>query len=266
MNAKHLYLAAAVAASVIPLLSGCAGRHDLAGGCNDPECQAFYARYTRIIIEREEKISRVTREPTLRMRKNQLGGAAIRQNAWVHVLDTEGNYTLESASDYVQEHNLSVFGIDFDEFVSIMSDWDDTVYLPVNGDLRNIITRRAGDVQKRDPAPSSASSASAGGPNVLNAEKVKMGRWERYCSGGLHMNEGDWQFVREQNYEVPQAYRNICTRPDYTYDDYLDAWRSFCNVRHLTAKQKKIVKTTVRPKSLFGDQCRALRGDRKWIK
>lgn len=265
MNAKYLYLAA-VSLSLIPLVSGCSGRHDLSGGCNDPECQAFYAKYTRIITEREEKISRVSREPTLRMRKNQLGGAAIRQNAWVHVLDTEGNYTLESASDYVQEHNLTVFGIDYEEFISIMSDWDDTQYLPVNGDLKNIITKRTGqDIPaRRDPVP--ASGSAAGDPTVLNAEKVKMGRWERYCSGGLRMNEGDWLFVRDQNYDVPQAYRNICTRPDYTYEDYLDAWHSFCNVRHLTEKQKKIVKTTVRPKSLFGDQCRALRGDRKWIK
>lgn len=262
LSVPVILLAASGALLSVP---GCSGRHDLSGGCSDPECQAFYAKYTRIINEREAKVSRVAKEPTLRMRKNQLGGAAIRQNAWVHVLDNEGSYTIESASDYVQEHNLTVLGIDYDEFISIMSDWDNTEYLPVNGDLRNIITRRTGDASAK-PAPSSAPERSDNGLNVLNREKVDMGRWERYCSGGLRMNEGDWKFVRERNYEVPQAYRNVCKRPDFTYDDYLEAWHKFCDVRHLTAKQQKIIKTTVRPKSLFDDKCRALRGDRSWKK
>lgn len=220
------------------ITSACSSSSD----CHSLDCENFYKSYTKTIIEKENKLSRTNKINTLRLRTKQLGGAAIRQEGYVHVLASEGCCEGKTPlqSDWKHKYdNLTVGGLnlDFADAVSILGEWDTTQCLgsKYNKEIAQKITD--------DSDPKSIT--------IVNST-LDMGRWERYCNQGSHMNENDWLFVKENSYQVPEEFEPFCVRPDFTYEEYLAAWESFCNADNKTSKKyMTIIKKTVRPKKLI---------------
>lgn len=220
-----------------------------APACN-ASCRAFIANYSRVIVEREVKAIRVEREATLRMRTNQLGGAAIRGNGFVHVLDVQGKCTAlnESADRWSQTHN-SFAGMDFSDFISVMGEWDNSCQMPLNFEIKEVVKNSNSD-----------------GLVVLNSQKMNNARWERYCNYGTQMNENDFIYAEKHHYDYQNdGYFSTCNKPEFSYTEYLSAWDKFCNILQMTDKEQKIVKMTVRPKKLY-KTCKALNNINSYTK
>ena len=216
--------------------------------CHD--CKEWIERYSRIIVEREAKAERISRALTLQKRTNQLGGAAIRQDAYVHVLAPENKiHSLKSADQYSIEHNQYVYGIDFEDFISNAADWDNTSYRLIANDKELILVEK------------DANTNNSIKPVVLNNiqsnEQLKKSRWARYCNFGFQMNEKDFKFVMLEKYQVPEKFRNQCKIPNFNYEEYIAAWDNFCNIKQLTDKEKTIIAATQRPSKLR-ESCTAI--------
>lgn len=247
MKQQNLYLAVLMISSTITACSS-------SGNCHNGNCDKFYKDYSREIIEKEEKLIRTTRVNTLRHRENQLGGAAVRQEAYVHVLAVdgccEGRPPLQS--DWKHKYsNMTIGGynLDYADLLSILGEWD------TSRCIGNNHNRKLAEGIKTDD----------NSITILNSD-INLGRWERYCNQGKHMNENDWVFVKKNNYKVPEEFEPYCIRPDFTYDEYLAAWESFCNADNKTSeKYMKIVKETVRPQKLIR-HCRLLNNFEKTYK
>ncbi len=86
-----------------------------------------------------------------------------------------------------------------------------------------------------------------------------LGRWQRYCDGGRLMTYADWDFILKHGGDkgLPKEMVEKCRKPDFTYAEYLEPWKSYCNKPskvELTSSQKHILKTTqVRPKPVVGN-------------
>lgn len=206
--------------------------------CHTGNCDKFYKDYSREIIEKEDKLIRTTRINTLRRRDNQLGGAAVRQEGYVHVLAVEGccegKPPIQSdRNDKYLNQNIGGYNLDYADLISVLREWDSS--------------KCAGSEHNRKIAAGISDSSL----KIINSD-IDLGRWERYCNKGKHMNENDWNFVKKNNYHVPEKFEPYCIRPDFTYDEYINAWESFCNADNKTSKKyMKIVKETVRPQKLI---------------
>lgn len=240
MKKSNLYMVLLIISSSLTACSS-------TDGCYSGNCDQFYKNYSREIIEREEKLKRTTRINTLRLRENQLGGAAVRQGAYVHVLAQEGccegKTPLQSdrQNKYLNQ-NIGGYNLDYADLISVLGEWDTSRCL---GNQHN--KKLAEGIKNKDNQSIT----------IVNSD-INLGRWERYCNKGKHMNENDWHFVQENNYQIPEEFETYCSRPDYTYDEYLAAWESFCNADNKTTKKyMKIVKETVRPHKLL-KHCRLL--------
>lgn len=207
-------------------------------GCHKGKCDKFFKDYSREIIEKEDKLIRTTRINTLRRRDNQLGGAAVRQEGYVHVLAVEGccegKPPIQSdRNDKYLNQNIGGYNLDYADLISVLGEWDSS--------------RCVGSEHNRKIAAGISDSSL----KIINSD-IDLGRWERYCNQGKHMNENDWVFVKKNNYKVPEEFEPYCIRPDFTYDEYLAAWHSFCNADNKTSEKfMKIVKETVRPQKLI---------------
>lgn len=91
------------------------------------------------------------------------------------------------------------------------------------------------------------------------ASMYELQRWERFCDGGQGMDEPDWQFVTKAGGEnnIPEVLLVGCEPPSHGLDDYFQAWSLFCELEPTTAEQRKIVRNSVRPRSV-ANPCRAL--------
>ena len=168
----------------------------------------------------------------------KLGGAAVRQEGYVHVLAVEGccegKPPIQSdRNDKYLNQNIGGYNLDYADLISVLREWDSS--------------RCAGSEHNRKIA----AGISDNSLKIINSD-IDLGRWERYCNKGKHMNENDWNFVKKNNYHVPEKFEPYCIRPDFTYDEYINAWESFCNADNKTSKKyMKIVKETVRPQKLI---------------
>ena len=134
--------------------------------CHTGNCDKFYKDYSREIIEKEDKLIRTTRINTLRRRDNQLGGAAVRQEGYVHVLAVEGccegKPPIQSdRNDKYLNQNIGGYNLDYADLISVLREWDSS--------------RCAGSEHNRKIA----AGISDNSLKIINSD-IDLGRWERY--------------------------------------------------------------------------------------
>lgn len=73
-------------------------------------------------------------------------------------------------------------------------------------------------------------------------------RWERFC-GKAKMGESDWDFIAiEGRDNLPEHLEPTCRPPAFSRQEYLNAWKEFCQNRGALAEGKKtIVESTKKP-------------------
>lgn len=84
-----------------------------------------------------------------------------------------------------------------------------------------------------------------------NYSTYQMSRWERFCNGGVGMDEADWAFIDGLSFEarhMPPI--SNCQPAAYSSTTYEGAWSYFCRGKTMTEEGKSIVKNTVKPSSI----------------
>nr|BET98791.1 hypothetical protein TCT1_37120 [Xenorhabdus sp. TCT-1] len=171
-----------------------------------------------------DKPARVSRELSMAWDNMGLGGAALRQPGYIHVLgDGNVSATMNKVKDDSAGSDKTPAGI-----------------------------KQHGDVNE---AINTFKSMNKGKGYSL----YELSRWERYCDGGKGMDEHDWRFVEaEGTTNIPKDVVTGCIPPTHTYQDYLNAWTHFCTSQAVTDADRRIVRESVRPYSVV-NPCKALK-------
>jgi len=72
-------------------------------------------------------------------------------------------------------------------------------------------------------------------------------RWERFC-GAAKMDSRDWDFISTEGREnLPDHFKQNCTPPAFTRQDYLSAWAASCGNATPLSKGHKIIRNSTLP-------------------
>lgn len=194
-----------------------AGIAFVAGCATTPEPNEAVISH-RVDQAEEIKSERVSRGLTLSWENTGLGGAAIRQPAYVHVLGEGNLHESVHAASFTQVSNE---GAEPATVVFALNEID------------------TASKDKREGIEGQAYSL------------YEMQRWERFCDNGKNMDEADWLFVTKQGgmEQLPSILLASCKAPAHNYKSYLAAWVGFCTGASITSHQRDIVRHSVRPKS-----------------
>ncbi|MDF8735127.1 hypothetical protein OU524_12610 [Escherichia coli] len=144
-------------------------------------------------LAENDKLARVSMELSMSWGNMGRGGAALRQPGYIHVLG-DGNIgvTMNTVQYDSASSNKTPAGF-----------------------------KQNGGV---DEAINTFKSMNKGKSYSL----YELSRWERYCNGGKGMDEHDWRFVvAEGTTNIPKDVITGCIPPTHTYQEYLDAGRTF---------------------------------------
>lgn len=159
------------------------------------------------------KHERVDRTLTLSWDNMGLGGAALRQPAYIHVL---GEGTLHKTIHTATFPNTQ----------------SDDLYNP---EKITVILNEINSSPKK------------------GYSLYELSRWRRFCNQGKDMDEADWNFINIQGRDnIPSVFHDHCIPPNHTYKAYVSAWETFCSNAKISSTQRQIVTTSVKPTTKVG--------------
>ena len=184
----------------------------------------------------------VSRDLAVSWEGQSRGGAAMRQEAYVHVL---GNRNTVAWSDTYQ--HLNVNGSDGTNGPGSTNSSD-----TFDHDLNNLFTGSAnGSDMEGNNGTGSYNHAGGNGGRKAGYSMYELSRWERFCTNGKGMDQRDWMFVTSEGLNsLPRDVISNCSQPDHSYQEYLGSWHGFCTDKTITDRQKDIVRNSVRPTDL----------------
>lgn len=141
-------------------------------------------------------------------------GASFRERGWEHTLNSA---PIKKSNDYI---------------------WN--LYNP----------RKVKPAQTVKINPQSSSGTTIAGTRTSGDLSVyDLLHWNHYCNSGRNMTQADFIYISNHGEQDLPVTISSCSKPDFTYQDYLSAWTSFCKKQDLTQAQKHIVSITKQPKS-----------------
>lgn len=210
---------------LIALLSGLAGCADLQSSqlafWNAAPLQAVSTEQQKHIPAPTHGVTIARQKaapPRLAQRDLSLGGAAYRQEGYVHVLDNRK--TLSSASK--------------------------------PDPARPMVIKHSG-TQPHKHSRQSSSSASSQYNDQKGYSIYELERWKRYCNRGKDMGAADLRFVQRAGIaNVPSAMSATCQPPSFSLSDYTQAWEQYCRTGQSKLREYEIIARTQMPAQLRG--------------